>query len=225
MTNVLNSFTGLVGAVAALLGGIATLLEAWRRWRDSQPRKPSKNEDIAVNKRKKAAVFTSVGIALVLISVSIFAVRVTGESTKSLSITQQPLNVRLTTAAWSAFNKKDYRTAIEKAAKCINEFQGAANREQAELKGQGAPYPPVGRASPEEQTVIFARGLLNDVATCFYIQGRSAEYLGLLEDAKRAYQQASTYTYARTWDPDGGFFWSPAQASTDRLSMLAERTR
>lgn len=214
IANVLSSFTGLVGAVAALLGGIAALLEAWRRWRDSQSKEPEKIEGIEVNKRKKAIFFSSIGIALVLISASIFAVRVTGESTK------QPYNAKLTNAAWSAFNKKDYRTAIENAAMCISEFQGAANREQAELKGQGTPDPPVGRASPEEQTVIFARGLLNDVATCFYIKGRSAEYLGLLEDAKRAYHQASTYTYARTWDLNSGVFWSPAQASTDRLSML-----
>lgn len=223
MIQILTSVTGLIGAVAALLGGVAALMEAWRRFRESQPQEQVRSEDNAVykrKKRKKALLPTSIGIVLVLISAGIFTVRVVGETTESRPVTQQPLNVKLTTAAWTAFNKKDYRAAIEKATECVNEFQGAANREQAELKGQGAPQPPEGEASVEEQTVIFARGLLNDVATCFYIQGRSAEYLGLIEDAKRAYQQASTYTYARTWDPSGEFFWSPAQAAADRASML-----
>ena len=160
LTDFINSFTGLVAAVTALLGGMAALLQAWRRWRDLWAKEPSGNESIAVKKRTRAVVLTLIGIVLVLISASIFSVRATGETTSSLSLTQQPLNVRFTTAAWSAFNKKDYRTAIEKTEKCINEFQGAANREQAALKGQGAPYPPVGKASPEDKTVIFARGLL-----------------------------------------------------------------
>jgi len=41
--------------------------------------------------------------------------------------------------------------------------------------------------------------------------------LGRKEAADLAYHRAATYTYARTWDPNGGFFWSPAEAALQRL--------
>lgn len=92
LTDFINSFTGLVAAVTALLGGMAALLQAWRRWKDLLAKEPSDNEAIAVNKRKRVAVLlTLIGIVLVLISASIFSVRATAETTSSLSITQQPL--------------------------------------------------------------------------------------------------------------------------------------
>jgi len=209
----INSLEGLITAIGTLLGGLAALIAAW-------PKGKSEGRSVMPKTLKSKRSAATAAVLLLTISAGIFVGRLTAVSPDPVSIASLPLNVRLTTAAWDFYNKKDYRAAIAKAQECIQEFQGSANREQAELKGQLAPVPPTGKVSEEDKATIFQRGLLNDVATCFFIQGRSAESLGLLEDAKRAYHQAETYPYARTWDPSGQFFWSPAQAATDRLSTL-----
>lgn len=139
--------------------------------------------------------------------------------TQSLTGQKQPKNVQLTNDAWDAFNKSDYDRAIAKASECIEEFRGAADKEQAKLEQQKAPSPPTGKVSASQKQKLFSRGLLNDVATCFYIKGRSAEYLRRNDQAKEAYKAASKYTYARTWDQNG-WFWSPSEKASERLKQL-----
>jgi hypothetical protein len=81
--------------------------------------------------------------------------------------------------------------------------------------------------SDAEKNKIFQRGILNDVATAYFIKGRSMEYLfrkGGAEmtrhkaDAERAYRQACEVSHGRTWDPKG-WFWSPCEAARDRLPL------
>jgi len=169
-----------------------------------------------MTKHSKAYRYVSVtailGVVLLVLSGSLLV-------TRAFSNGSQALNVELTTAAWTAFNKGDFVGAIANAEKCIGEFRGAADRKQAELEKSKAPPPPTGAVSDEEKKAIFARGLLNDVATCFFIKGRSAENLGRKDEARQAYESASKYTYGRCWDTKG-WFWSPAEASMDRLATL-----
>jgi len=103
------------------------------------------------------------------------------------------------------------------ARRCIEEYGGGADRAQAELERARAPLPGTDGLSEAEKRTIFARGLLNDVATCAWIAGRSAQRLGRMEEARSAYQRAARYTYARCWDPRRGAFWSPAEAASDSL--------
>jgi len=128
-----------------------------------------------------------------------------------------PLNARLTNLAWDAFNKGAYALAIKHAEKCIDEFRGGAERKQLQLEEGNTPPPPTGAVRDQESETIFANGLLNDVATCLFIKGRSEEALGHKEEAFRTFRAASRYTYARCWDPNG-WFWSPAEAALDQLS-------
>lgn len=144
---------------------------------------------------------------------------VTTSRKDSLNGDPLPLNVRLTNQAWEAFNNGDHEHAISYAEKCINEFLGGAERIQLQLKKENATLPPTGIVSDQEKETIFALGLINDVATCFFIRGRSEEALGHKEEAIKVYEAASKYTYARCWDPSG-WFWSPSQAALDRLRML-----
>jgi hypothetical protein len=125
----------------------------------------------------------------------------------------------LTTQAWEAYNRRDYKAAIESTDKCINEFLGRATREQEELDAKKMPLSPIGAVSNQEKQAIFARGLLNDVATCLYIKGRSLEATDLKEEAAKVYKATSKFTYARCWDPQG-WFWSPSEGALDRLRML-----
>jgi hypothetical protein len=89
---------------------------------------------------------------------------------------------------------------------------------QKALSTQGVQLP-VGAVSDDMKQKIFENGLLNDVATCWFIRGRSAEESGDRISAIRAYQEATKLTYGRCWDPKG-WFWSPAEACADKLEDL-----
>jgi len=201
----INSIAGLLAAIAALSSGVAAIVGAFRKWLERRRR--------AIMKASLAEKgLWVIGVVFFLVSGSIFGLRAPGTE-------RQPMNVALTTAAWDAFNAKDYSKAIAKAQECIDEFRGSADREQAELEKQKVPLPPKGKVTDAEKQAILVRGLLNDVATCYFIIGSSAEYLGRIDLAREAYGRAAKYTYARTWDP-GGWFWSPAEAAGDRLMNL-----
>jgi hypothetical protein len=191
---------GLISAIGTLLMGIAALISALRG--------KGKKE----NNMKKIRFYTFIlGIILILVSAIIFTSRATQ--------TLLPLNAELTKVAWEAFNKGNFEEAISSAQKCITEFKGGADREQKKLESAKEPLPRTGSVSEEIKKVILARGLLNDVATSYYIKGRSAESLGRMAEAKQSYKEATKYTYARCWDPQG-WFWSPSEAAQDRLSIL-----
>lgn len=130
----------------------------------------------------------------------------------------KPLNEEATTAAWDAYNNGKYETAITNAAICIDEFRVQANRLESKLESEKVDLP-TGGVSDEMKKKIFANGVLNDVATCYFIQGRSAEKLSRKADATKAYEQAKKYPHARAWDTKG-WFWSPAEAASDRLEGL-----
>jgi hypothetical protein len=125
--------------------------------------------------------------------------------------------------AWTAFNRALYDDAIKHSDACIAQFAPEALRSQAELEKQRAPLPPVGAVSSQDTKRIFSRGILNDIATAYFVKGRSAE--ALLSKTKTvafkkvmmdAYESAAKLTYGRCWDPQG-WFWSPADAALDRL--------
>jgi hypothetical protein len=129
--------------------------------------------------------------------------------------------------AWSSFNEKDYEKAIEFSHECIDNFAKDALQIQNELEKSGVPLPPKGAVSAAEKDQIFKRGLLNDVATAYWIKGRSAEYLyhkgGIKKQeykkmAEEGYKGACKYNYGRTWDPKG-WFWSPCEAASKRLPL------
>jgi hypothetical protein len=129
---------------------------------------------------------------------------------------EQPLHEKLTKAAWDAYNAKEYDKAIEMTDKCIDEFEATAFRMQGELKKE----PSTGTVSDDIKEEIFKNGVLNDVATCWFIKGRSLERLNKIEGAIQAYCKTSIYKYARTYDPNWKGFWSPSQATKDRLPLL-----
>jgi len=212
MLELLNGNSGLIAAIAALFAGIAALItaiikviEIIRKWKKNR-------EEKMILKNKSVIKIFSIGLIFISFSAGIFAARY---------FTQDRLavNAKLTQMAWDSFNKDDYRKTIDYAEKCINEFKGSADREQKELEDLKTPQPPKGSVSEQDKEIILKRGLLNDVATCFFIKGYSYEKLNQTDEAKKAYSSASFYTYARCWDPNG-FFWIPAEAAKDRMSQL-----
>jgi|GEM_PF-1908839 len=132
---------------------------------------------------------------------------------------KQPPHGKLTLAAWSFFESERYHLALTVTDRCTTNFGKQAKDLQNTLANTSAPQPPVGTVPPAEQEPIFRNGVLNDVATCYWIKGRSAQNLHQNESARQALTAACGYTYARTWDPKG-FFWAPAKDACDRLQDL-----
>jgi hypothetical protein len=142
---------------------------------------------------------------------------------------QQPLNARLTSEAWESLTAGDHASTIKKVGECIKEFYRDAENMQKDLKAQNVPLPPTGHVDDAaKKKEILSRGPLNDVATCYFIQGKT--YLKMAESspaekdkrekmakAKQAFEAAGRFTYARTYDPNGDpnndFFWDPAKRS------------
>ena len=83
----------------------------------------------------------------------------------------------------------------------IDRFQSSADQQQAALTTAKESPPPLGEVSGEQKRMILSRGPLNDVATCLFINGEVAEKTGRKSDAAKAYEEATRYTYARTYDP------------------------
>lgn len=123
-------------------------------------------------------------------------------------------NEQGTIEAWKALNDNHPKDAVASADRVILQFKSEALSIQKELESHHAECPPVGRVTEDQKKIIFKRGVLNDVATCYYIKGQALEKLKDTDGAKEAYESACRLTYARTWDPEG-WFWSPAQKSCE----------
>jgi tetratricopeptide (TPR) repeat protein len=124
-----------------------------------------------------------------------------------------------TALAWSAYNRGAYEKAILLANKCVDPFLKSAQETQAELVKRRAVIGN-GVVSGDMKERIHRNGVLNDVATCLYIIGEAAFQLNNRKGAAAAYGQCSRLTYGRCFDPEGPWFWSPAQVSSDRLLDL-----
>jgi tetratricopeptide (TPR) repeat protein len=131
-----------------------------------------------------------------------------------------PLNTQLTVAAWDRYNEENYKQAIDSAQKCIDEFEDQAVRENSALTSIGERTPPVGSVSDSEYKKIILRGVINDVATCYFIKAESLNKLKQYSEAKEAYKKVLQFPYARVWDQAGKSFWSPADKASDRLAKL-----
>ncbi len=137
-----------------------------------------------------------------------------------------PRNAELITCAWGFWNDAKYVEAIGVAEQCIDEFEGQALRDQRTLSVGEQPAPITGKpGSAAEKDTILAQGVLNDVAACHFVMGQALERLGRVDDARAAYRDVLQFPFARVWDAGGdpgglGFFWSPAQAATDRLAAM-----
>lgn len=218
LINLVNATVRLLSALEILCMDIAMLLShiIYPVPRGISKNKKEKTKRKVIKETSRIPVWGLLsGIALLVISAGIF-------TTGTIPAQEQPLSVQLTLQAWDALNKGKYEHAIAHADKCINEFRSTANREQQQLEEDHVPLPPKRKVFDQEKEIILARKLLNDVAACFYIKGRSAENLGHIEEAMQAYRTASKYTYARCWDPKLKLFWAPSETASDYLSLLRE---
>lgn len=158
-------------------------------------------------------------------AIAIFALALTYSSSYALAQSTPPSqpaarrNEQLTSAAWKALDKEDFQGAVEKAQKCIETFEANATKRQKELEASQARVPN-GEVAEHEKKAVNRNGLLNDVATCYFIKGRALEKMKQRDASVAAYKAAAKFTYGRAWDPEGPWFWSPAEAAAERLEEL-----
>jgi hypothetical protein len=103
---------------------------------------------------------------------------------------------------------KDYSAVITYTNRCIDTYKTQAAQMQASLKEP---------APKETASQLWA---LNDVGTCYYIQGQSLDAQGDKKGAEAAYKAlVDNFSFSQCWDPKG-WFWSPADAARKRLTEL-----
>jgi hypothetical protein len=130
------------------------------------------------------------------------------------------------TNAWKYYNLENYREAIKYSEQCIEDFSRPALNIQHKLDSLKI-VPEIGAVNDVQKNRIFQNGLLNDVSTACFIKGRSAEILFNQDKIKNinykkiaidAYNLASSFSKGRCWEPKG-WFWSPSEASSQRLPI------
>jgi len=123
-----------------------------------------------------------------------------------------------TADAWAAFNRAEYLTAQAIAGRCVEEFLPAARDLEASLQRRGVRITE-GVVNRDDHKLIEQQGILNDVGTCYFIQGRAAEARGDWKTAATAYRAAILLPRARCFD-SAGWWWGTAKASSDRLELI-----
>lgn len=120
----------------------------------------------------------------------------------------------LVSKAWSSLASKDYAAVSAYAKKCVELYGQKAAEQQASLQD----YAPTDKA--------FDYWALNDVATAYFILGKSYKEQKLSDEAKEAFKKViSDYSFAQCWqqgkegDKDG-FHWKVAEAAKDELNLL-----
>jgi len=125
----------------------------------------------------------------------------------------------LTEAAWRANLKRKPEEILKQTEKCIKLFEKEALKMQNALK---APIPTGGNQGLNRDAVE-DQWALNEVGTCYFLQGKAYEQLNKPEQALKSYRKLVTeLPYAQCWDP-GGWFWKPAKAAQKRITALEKK--
>jgi tetratricopeptide (TPR) repeat protein len=121
-------------------------------------------------------------------------------------------SVTLTTKAWDALNKGDIEAVLAFTNKCISLYGEQAKKMQASLTDYVK-----GASDGGNNQDVFNMWALNDVGTCYFIQGEAFRKAKMDEEAKEAYKTVmEKYSFAQSWDTKG-WFWKPAEAAKERI--------
>jgi tetratricopeptide (TPR) repeat protein len=114
----------------------------------------------------------------------------------------------LTGKAWEALGKQQYNAALPFIAKCKELYEAEALKQQAAQTD----FLPADKGH--------SAWALNDVGTCYFIEGQLLEKQGKKADALKAYKKlASDFKFCQCWDTKG-WFWHPAEAAAERVKQL-----
>ncbi len=116
----------------------------------------------------------------------------------------------LTTKAWEALKAGDLDGVLVYTEKCAELYGKKAGEMQASL----------GDYVTGTDQEVFNQWALNDVGTCYFIQGEAYVKAGLIDEAKEAYQTViDQYGFAQCWDTRG-WFWKPAESAKAKITWI-----
>ena len=111
--------------------------------------------------------------------------------------------------SWEASGKNDLEKAITLTNQCIKWYEQKAKLLHGKLNG----FPATDQQKDYE--------VLNNVATCLFIQAEALMNNGRSEEAKVLFKKVTDeYKWAQAWDPSRGSFWSIAEKSQASIDML-----
>lgn len=113
----------------------------------------------------------------------------------------------LVTKSWEASGNNNLEKVLEYTNKCIELYKSQADKLEASLSAL-----PKGHESEYQ--------VLNDVATCMFIQAEKLRDNGKAEEAKKVLREIiKNYKFAMAWEPKG-WFWSVAEKAQIILDQL-----
>ncbi|MGD9015347.1 MAG: tetratricopeptide repeat protein, partial [Candidatus Omnitrophota bacterium] len=122
-----------------------------------------------------------------------------------------PTSTELLDKAWEAHGKYDIEATFKITQQCIDLYQEEAKEEQASLS-----------ALPKGADIAKYK-ILNDVATCYFIQGesymRQEKFSEAIEVFNAVIQQ---YPFAQAWDPRG-WYWQIAKIAQESIDKIQKR--
>jgi hypothetical protein len=172
-----------------------------------------------------AAAFRSIYRAVSLLTMVGFVCALNPAAAQEL-----PESASWTKNAWDAFNKAkrtddqaDWENSLEWCDKVIAKYKDLAMRDHRRIADdvRMGKRPPLEGAAPTEadRQRVFADGIMNDVATGYFIKGKVHAALGEKRRARTAFTAAKSYPLARCWDAQG-WFWSLSRGAEEELTKL-----
>ncbi len=117
----------------------------------------------------------------------------------------------LATKAWDALNAGDHKGVEVYTKKALSLYENKA----IDMSKTVSDFPPKDKA--------FSYWALNDVATCYFILGKSLQAQGKDNEAREAYKTiVDKFPYAQCWDPKG-WFWKVASAAKDQMALIGTK--
>jgi len=148
-------------------------------------------------------IFLSLSV-IFLFFYSLYAIRYT--------LAEEQLSSKeLVKLSWEASGNNNLDKVLEYTNKCITIYKTEADKLEARL----SEFPPRGHEVEYQ--------ILNDVATCMFIQAEALMNNGKTEEAKKAFKEIITnYKFSQAWDARG-WFWSVAEKSQDSINKLDQK--
>ncbi|MCM8771139.1 MAG: hypothetical protein NC936_04650 [Candidatus Omnitrophica bacterium] len=151
---------------------------------------------------------------ILVLLLTILALRIISYVPPKSFAQDRPSSRELLSKAWEAHGQYDVENTFKYSQECIDLYKDEADRQQASLT-----------ALPKSKQEIEAVQVLNDVATCYFIQGESYMRQEKFAEAIKVFQLIiDKYPYAQAWDPRG-WFWVIAKASQDSIDKMEGRSK
>jgi hypothetical protein len=247
LTDFVKSIAGLILAVSALLAAIAAL---WKQIKElgeklfrfrprsrrnestqtiakpkiepTQPEKASRDVGgsgftfvkLLINIRS----FT--GILLLLVCATVVSLRFwPGPNPQTLRLGQ------LLTVAWHYYDQEKWDKVVVYANTAATRFEMLANETRETWNSDKKAPPKIGIVIEGGLTESDARqnnmyGLVNDVATAYFLMGKANRKLGRDKEAREAFQKVQEYPAAVTYDAMTREFWRTADGAKNELYQM-----